>query len=115
MFNKQKYIESKAYERDKYLVQPNSATKICLNCKRTKYTMEFIDCGLFIDGKLPVCTECLRSKTHGDKSRDLINESGITVKCVKCENEKLVGQMSMYYKKNKVLNVCRECNKKRFR
>lgn len=111
MFNKSDYLKSQAWLEDEYLVHPDG-TKLCKLCNELQYIVEFINYGEYVDGKLPVCISCLRVKRRAILARDMINKSGFTVKCVKCEGEKRLGQMSFNYTDNEVRNICIDCKKK---
>ena len=113
MFNKQQYLIDKLWRDDIFLVTPNGA-KICRVCNEKKYTVEFIDFALYVDGKLPVCSKCLRSKLLGDFSRSVIDRSDFRVKCVRCERKTELGQMGMSFVDNKVTKLCRDCTKSDF-
>lgn len=112
MFNKQDYIKSKSWELDSSLLNPDTATKSCAFCHDKKYTVEFADVPEFEDGKLPVCTQCLRSLRilrNGVKPTDVIDGREKRRKCVTCDTVKQITAFSYHKSRNNLSNKCKEC------
>lgn len=110
MFNKSDYLSKSLWLADDFLMKPDGS-KRCKVCNELHYAIEFIDYIRFLDGKLPVCNKCLRSKLSGVLSRSVIDELGFTIECGKCGTVSRLGEMSMSYSSNKVSNFCKSCTK----
>ncbi len=109
-FNKANYLSKTLWLSDDWLMKPDGSKK-CRVCETQYYSIEFIDYAQYIDGCLPVCKKCLRSTSKGVLNRSIIDESGFTVKCGKCDTVVGLGQMGMSYSSNKVSNFCWNCTK----
>lgn len=111
MFDKRTYLQNKSWLQDKYLVTPygTTATKICKCCDTNLFTCEFVDYPEAIDGKLPVCVDCLRSRKNGTLARSMVDDTGFTQKCAKCAGEKRLGEFVMSFSRNFVTNKCLDC------
>lgn len=109
-FTKGGYIKTAVWDGDDYLVQPDTAVKRCRCCGKLKYSVEFINIPELMDGKLPVCLKCYRSRKYKTAVSDIISRLPQTRECRKCEQERPLSLFSQYNAKyNRLDNVCDNC------
>lgn len=110
VIDKKAYIASKVWLDDKYLVNPDDATKICKLCQSWLYTVEFLDCDVFVDWKLPVCTRCWQSRKAKDNAYKLVLDTGKTKLCRICNKQKPIVEFVVDYDLTRSFtNRCTEC------
>jgi hypothetical protein len=89
--------------------------KTCECCEEAKYSTEFADSGLFMDGKSPICATCARGRKYSERVAAIMAGYEATAVCKKCGNEQGLGQFftrqADWYK---VGNVCLDCRSARF-
>lgn len=112
-FDKLNYIYQAEWMGNDYLIQPESAAKRCVTCRKVKFTIEFIDYDdpKFIDGKIPVCLTCFRSNSPSKrlKVETALRVHGIQKCCLKCAVLRDLTDYA-YNKRNFGLkNNCRHC------
>jgi len=112
-FNIKDYLISRLWLNDEYLITPDGIKK-CRICDKRKYSVDFFEHDEFADGHFPMCAKCLRSVKFGVLSRTMLNDTGFTVKCVRCDAGKKLGQMSMSYSERKVSKICSDCSRRDF-
>lgn len=112
--DKQAYITSKAWQNNPYLIIPpdtpeslaGSAHKKCECCQEVKFTVEFMDNEEFVDSKLPACDTCIKARD----GRNLLNKTGKTNQCRKCEKTKPLGEFAFDSAKHELGNICLVCS-----
>lgn len=110
MFTKDSYLKTEFWVNNDYLVQPETATKRCSCCGVLQYTVEFPNVPELIDGKLPVCITCFRSRKRSGIVDGIVNILDETRICKKCGEEKpLVLFMSYRKKYNDFDGRCDTC------
>lgn len=109
MFNKDEYIKSEPWNLDPSLVNPDTATKSCSYCFDIKFTVEFANVPEFTDGKLPICTQCLKSRSKGVSALDVIEDTQITRECRKCHLVKAISSFSHHKAGNVLHHTCKAC------
>jgi hypothetical protein len=114
MFNQKEYIQSKQWEQNGQLVIPSSTTKICNCCGKSKYTIEFIDLDNwdeFVDGKMPVCTDCYKAKNGSKRSKveECLNTYTTVQICSTCEKELKLHYFKYDKTRNGIQKVCALC------
>ena len=62
-------------------LDPRFGIKKCEQCLKLKFSVDFVDCDLFNDGKLPVCRKCYRT----DKGKALVDLHDLYITCPKCK------------------------------
>lgn len=109
--NKQQYIESKKWKNNDRLLQPDTATKRCAVCEELKYSSEFADVPEYddIDGKLPACTDCLKSRSNERNTKMRVLVANHTRKCGKCDTDKEISAFSYVKLTNTLNKTCKEC------
>jgi hypothetical protein len=110
LFDKKKYIKSGEWEGNEYLVQPDTAVKRCSCCQTYRYSVEFCNLPEVVDGKMPICMFCYRSRNLADVAEGILEGISETRVCNKCEKELPLVEFRSYRKKeNKMGNTCRSC------
>lgn len=109
-FNKKNYIRSGLWMDDDYLVQPETAVKRCRCCGKLFYTADFINIPEIVDGKMPVCIWCYRSRKLSDTVQGIMDGRAEVRMCRKCEMEKPISQFTSYDGRyNKMKDTCQDC------
>jgi len=96
MFNKGFYISSEVWVGNDYLIQPDTAAKRCLCCGKLFYAVEFPMIAEVVDGVLPVCIQCFRSRKLADTVSGILNSMAETRICRKCGEEKHITSYLSY-------------------
>lgn len=110
MFNKILYTKSDVWDGDKYLVQPSSAVKACRCCGESFYSVEFPNVPEAIDGKLPVCLKCFRSRKSANIVSGILADMSETRICRKCNSVKhITDYLSYRSRANDFDNRCSDC------
>lgn len=93
----------------------SDAAKICECCEEAKYSTEFADCSLFVDGKAPICATCARGRKYSERVTAIMAGYEATAVCKKCEQEQGLEQ---FFARQadwcQVTNVCLSCRSARF-
>ena len=92
-----------------YNVNPTTGTKVCQVCDTDKFTVEFADIPEAIDGKLPVCTECYKSRSKSDWASTMVDSANIARECRKCRSTKSITAFSYHKSKNNFSDTCQKC------
>lgn len=110
MFTKSDYLKTDVWVGNDYLVQPETAVKRCSCCGILQYTVEFPNVPELIDGKLPVCITCFKSRKRADMVNGIINRIDETRACKKCGEERRLESFMSYRKKyNDFDGKCSSC------
>jgi hypothetical protein len=110
MFSKKVYIASEVWRNNDYLIQPDTAAKKCACCNRLFYAIEFPMVPEAIDGVIPVCGYCLRSRTKKGQVDDILAAWDIERTCRKCGQTLPGGSFRTHNKaRNTIENVCLAC------
>lgn len=99
MFTKDGYLKTEIWLGNEYLVQPETATKRCVCCGVLQYTVEFPNVPELVDGKLPVCITCFRSRKQAGVVSGIIDGIDETRTCKKCREDKPLASFMSYRKK----------------
>jgi len=88
----------------------------CECCNEGKYSIEFADSDLFVNGKVPVCATCARSTSQRERVAAILKGyGGIEAQCKKCGEwhglDKFFARQSDWYR---VVDTCIDCRSARF-
>ena len=110
VFSKDIYIKKGLYENE-YMVNPQSGVKRCRCCDKLFYSVEFINLPEMIDGKMPVCIKCYRSKVLAERADGIMQGLPEVRNCRKCEIDRPISEFRNYSKRtNAMNNICQECS-----
>ena len=109
-FNATKYNKSFIWVNNDYLVNPETAAKRCACCNKLYYSIEYADHPDFDDGKINVCNRCVRQRKAQEKVWAVVEKTGITKQCKKCEKEvnlaSFLGRKGDWYD---IKTYCEDC------
>ena len=110
IFDISRYKEQKEWKNNEFLVNGDETTKKCRTCCTTYYTVEFLDDLSFPDGKLPVCSFCLKKKDDTEGAWEYLSKVVVRRECKRCEEKKDLSQFPIGGA-NALSKVCRDCMK----
>ena len=113
IFDVEKYNNEKEWRTNSLLVDGDTGIKKCRHCHQRLYAVDFANDLSFPDGKLPVCSPCLRKQDEGLRAWQVLAQYTVKHECSRCKERKYLDQFMLGGRNNTLTKYCRDCEKKK--